>query len=97
MERGDPLRRTRGLALTPAQAERHLKRFRLLFRFLPDVPDIYLEWESLAISFGVTGTLVYDARLVAVMRVYGISHILTFNIADFTPFTGITVVDPQTV
>ncbi len=86
-----------GLALTTAQAEPHLLRIRHLFRFLPDHPDIYQEWETLATTFGITDTHVYDARLVAVMHVYQLTHILTFNMADFQPFTGITVLDPQTV
>lgn len=66
------------LVLAHPQAERHLRRFRRLFRFVPDVPDIYLEWENIVSLFGVTDTHVYDARLLAVMRVYGLTHILTF-------------------
>jgi predicted nucleic acid-binding protein len=86
-----------GLALTTAQAARHLRRIRQVFRFLPDIPDVYLEWETLAVTVGVRDSHVYDARLVAVMRVYGLTHILTFNTADFQPFTGIIIVDPQTI
>lgn len=86
-----------GLAFTPAQAQHHLRRFRRLFRFLPDIPDIFVEWETIVSSLGIADTLVFDARLYAVMRVYGLTHILTFNTADFQPFTGISVVDPLTV
>jgi predicted nucleic acid-binding protein len=86
-----------GLALTPSQAQHHLRRFRRLFRFLPDVPDIFVEWETIVSSSGITDTQVFDARLYAVMRVYGLTHILTFNTTDFLPFTGINIVDPQTV
>jgi hypothetical protein len=40
---------------------------------------------------------VHDARLVAVMRVHGLTHVLTFNPTDFTRYPGITVVRPQDV
>src|SRR5947209_5737057 len=75
-----------GLALSPIQAARHLLRLRRLFRFLPDTPDVYLEWENLVTSLGIRDTVAFDARLVAIMKVHGLTHILTFNIADFTLF-----------
>ncbi|MCG6133823.1 MAG: hypothetical protein MET45_04030 [Nostoc sp. LLA-1] len=31
---------------------------------------------------------VHDARLVAVMCVHGLTHILTFNISDFTRYSN---------
>jgi hypothetical protein len=31
------------------------------------------------------------------MIVHGLTHMLTFNVADFQRFTGITVVHPQDV
>ena len=35
--------------------------------------------------------------LVAAMKTHGVNRILTFNVADFARFTGITVIDPVTV
>jgi hypothetical protein len=32
----------------------------------------------------VAGVKVHDARLIASMKVYGITHLLTFNTEDFT-------------
>jgi hypothetical protein len=40
---------------------------------------------------------VHDTRLVAAMRVYRVTHLLTFNVADFGRFPGITTVHPQSV
>lgn len=41
------------------------------------------------------GVNVYDARLVAVMRVHELTHILTFNTKDFTRYANeITPVHP---
>jgi predicted nucleic acid-binding protein len=62
---------------------------------LPDTPDIYPEWRRLVLAIGVSGRQVHDARLAAVMRAHGVTHILTFNASDFTRYPGITVVHPR--
>jgi predicted nucleic acid-binding protein len=84
-----------GFALPQGTVLRHLLKLEALFSLLPDTQNIYLEWRNLVHAVGVTGKQVHDARLVAVMRVYGITHILTFNAADFSRYPGITVVHPQ--
>jgi predicted nucleic acid-binding protein len=52
-------------------------------------------------ALGVIGKQVYDARLVAICHVYGISHLLTFNVSHFTRLAkigpGIVVVEPANV
>jgi predicted nucleic acid-binding protein len=40
---------------------------------------------------------VYDARLVAIMKVYGVDSILTFNSADFARYDQIRAVDLASV
>ncbi|WP_210391321.1 hypothetical protein [Synechococcus sp. PCC 7502] len=42
------------------------------------------------------GIQVHDAHLVAVMKVYGITHILTLNTVDFNRYAGegIVAVNP---
>jgi predicted nucleic acid-binding protein len=44
----------------------------------------------------VIGSRVYDARLVAAMRVHGVGRILTFDAADFARY-GIDVLHPSAV
>jgi predicted nucleic acid-binding protein len=56
---------------------------------------IYLEWLRLVRAHNVMGVNVYDTRLVAVMLVYGLTHLLTFNTDGFRRFTEITVVHPS--
>jgi predicted nucleic acid-binding protein len=63
---------------------------------LPDEPAIYAVWKRLVTMHGVIGNQVYDARLVAVMRVHGVDRILTFNAADFARY-GIDVLHPSAV
>ncbi len=86
-----------GLGLTVEAANAELLRLTNLFPLLPDAPEIYIEWHRLVVEERVLGLQVYDARLVAVMRVYGVTHLLTFNVDDFRRYPGITVVHPQDV
>jgi predicted nucleic acid-binding protein len=88
-----------GLGLSLADAERLLRLVERVFVLLPDDPGVYSEWRQLVIAFGVSGAQVYDARLVATMRVHGLTHILTWNTADFSRYAplGIVAVDPATV
>jgi predicted nucleic acid-binding protein len=84
-----------GLALTPEQAHRHVVRLRSAFRFLPDTPDVFDQWLALALESRSIDVHAFDTRLVAVMRVHGLTHIVTFNADDFRRFVGVEVVDPR--
>jgi len=90
-----------GLGLSIADAEFQAVEFEAAFPLLPETPDIYPAWKALVQAAGVVGKQVHDARLVAVCHVYGITHILTFNmrhfarLATFAP--GVVVVDPSAV
>ena len=88
-----------GFGLTPLEADQHLRRIEQLFPLLPDSPAVYSEWRQLIVNYGVSGVQVYDARLVAAMILHGVTHILTFNTADFARYisAGIVAVDPSTI
>jgi hypothetical protein len=86
-----------GLGLSAAQAAAELARVLALFPLLPETAGIFPEWRRLVVAHQVVGRNAYDARLVAGMAVHGITHILTFNTADFTRYPGITVLDPAAV
>lgn len=86
-----------GFGLKVHQAERYFLRFERLFTILPETAAAYGEWKHLVAAHGVSGLRAYDARLVAVMLAHGIENILTFNTADFKPYTGIRVVHPDDV
>jgi predicted nucleic acid-binding protein len=86
-----------GLAMSPARANQEMRDLETLFTFLPDIPAIYGEWRDLVTAVGVSGRQVHDARLVAVMRAHGITHLLTFNPTDIRRYRGTTVVHPQDV
>ena len=94
-----------GLGLSPFQADRELDVAERDFDTLPENDLIYVVWRQLIAAKGVSGKQVHDARLVAYMLVYGVTHLLTFNGADFKRFetlpseigTGIVVVEPKDV
>jgi predicted nucleic acid-binding protein len=88
-----------GMGWTLAEADWSLRVVERLYRFIPEASTVYPEWRRLVVTFGVSGTKVYDARLVATMLVHSITHILTLNTADFARYArlGIVAVDPRTV
>ena len=86
-----------GLGLPVAQAATELARMLRLFPLLDDSPAIFPEWQRLVAAHAVLGKNGHDARLVAAMLVHGVTHLLTFNTADFARFPGITALDPASI
>jgi len=87
----------RGLGLTTAQAQSALIHLKSLFHLLPDTSAIYAEWERLVIQHAVSGKNTHDTRIAAGMLVHGVTHLLTYNGADFKRFAGITAIEPKDV
>ena len=75
-----------GLGLTVAAAAAQIDTIERLFQLKADDPSIYPVWKGVVITHRVSGTQVYDARLVAAMLVHGIGSIMTFNVADFSRY-----------
>lgn len=86
-----------GLGFTPAQTDTEVKRIESLLTVLLDNAAIYPEWRQLVVKHAVSGVQVHDARIVAAMKAHSITHLLTFNHADFKRYPGITVMTPQDV
>jgi predicted nucleic acid-binding protein len=90
-----------GLGMSAVAAAGHATTFEAAFPLLPDTPDIYSAWKALVQALGVIGKRVHDARLAAVCHVHGVTHLLTFNVANFTGLAafgpGVVVVHPANV
>lgn len=86
-----------GLGMTPSAAAGELARVKGMFFLLPDTAAIYSVWESLVIQHQVFGKTAHDARLVAAMKVHGVTGILTFDKTGFSRYPGIEVVHPADV
>jgi len=86
-----------GLGLTIVEAVHESSLLKSLFTLKPDIPEIYTILERLVVNYTVVGKQAHDTRLVAAMIAHQISHLLTFNTADFKRFDEITAVDPRTI
>jgi predicted nucleic acid-binding protein len=86
-----------GLGFSRDEVSREVRRIESLLTLLPDTPAIYPAWKRLVEDRAVQGVKVYDARLVALMSVYAIDSILTFNTADFRRYANISAIEPASV
>jgi predicted nucleic acid-binding protein len=86
-----------GLGFSQGEVLQEISSIESLLTLLPDIPTIYPVWKQLVREYGVQGVKVYDARLVAVMSVYAVDSILTFNVADFQRYGGVNTLQPAAV
>lgn len=86
-----------GFGMSLAEATTKIADFEVLLTLKPDQAEIYFEWKALVTQHAVMGKPAHDARIVAAMKVHGITHLLTFNGGDFKRFPGITVVSPTEI
>ena len=86
-----------GLGLTTVAVAVELATYLASFPLLNDTPDLFAEWRTLVVAHDCKGKVAHDARIVAAMRTHRLRHLLTFNVADFARFPGITILDPLAV
>jgi predicted nucleic acid-binding protein len=86
-----------GLGFTPEQTAAEVEQFLNRFRLLQDVPAIFTNWITLVKAYSIRGKRVHDARLVAAMLTYDVTHLLTFNTDDFLAYSAITVILPTPI
>jgi predicted nucleic acid-binding protein len=86
-----------GLGLSLTVTERKARLIEQRFRLLSESQATHQEWRRLVTLHAVQGVQVHDAMLAAVMRVHGVTHLLTFNKPDFKRFQGVVAVNPADV
>jgi predicted nucleic acid-binding protein len=64
---------------------------------LPDNDQEYWFWRQFVVTHNVRGVQVHDARLAALMEVYGVTHILTLNQLDFARYSKLQVIHPSEI
>jgi predicted nucleic acid-binding protein len=84
-----------GLGMTNQEVIEEVRAIETLLALLPDIPGIYPEWKRIVARHQVQGVKVYDARLVAIMNVYSIDSIITFNVDDFRRYSPVTALHPS--
>jgi predicted nucleic acid-binding protein len=85
-----------GLGWSPEEAAQEVENIEKLLTLLPEVPSVYGAWKQIVTANKVQGVKVHDARLVAIMSVYVVESILTFNTADFERF-GVRTIHPSSL
>ena len=86
-----------GLGMSVQWAAAQLVRIKRFFTVLTEASQGLAEWERLVIQHQVSGKKAHDARLVAAMRLHGITHVLTFNVDDFARYPCVIALHPQDV
>lgn len=86
-----------GRGKTPDEVTSEFAFLKAHFTLLPDTPAVFPEWEALVTTYKVSGKPAHDARLVATMLAHGVTHLLTFNDADFRRYAGITPLAPAAI
>jgi predicted nucleic acid-binding protein len=85
-----------GLGFSIAMTLSEVEKIERFLTVLPESPATYGEWKRLVVMHSVLGSKVHDTKLVAVMNVYGVRKILTFNTDDFTRYE-IEAVNPTDI
>lgn len=78
---------------TRVEVEQILQQFTLLeedFRILPI-------WLAMVSANSIKGKRTHDIRLLAVMQAHQVTHLLTFNVADFSGFPNFTIFHPNSI
>ena len=87
-----------GLGLSVAKAEIELQKVDRLFGCYADTAVLYAEWRRIVVLYEVKGKQVHDAHIAAAAHMHGISHLLTYNVTDFTRYSAfLTAVRPEDV
>ena len=90
-----------GLGLSALDTEALAAGFESAFPLVVETVDSYPAWKGLVAGLGIIGKQVHDARLVPVCHAHAITHLLTFNVADFGRMAqfgpGLVIVDPASI
>jgi len=86
-----------GLGFSNEEVLREITSIEESLTLLPDVPAIYFAWKRIVHDHEVQGVKVYDARLVAVMSVYAVESILSFNSDDVKRYDLVTALHPASL
>ncbi|HXF39312.1 MAG TPA: type II toxin-antitoxin system VapC family toxin [Blastocatellia bacterium] len=86
-----------GLGLSTTQTDRKARLVERYFRLLHDSLVTFQQWRRIVVAHSVMGVEVDDAKLVASMNVYGLTHLVTFNLTDFKRYPAITHISPVEV
>lgn len=82
-----------GLGMLTADADAAIDLWLKAFVLVRDEQGVFELWRELARRHDVKGKSAHDTRLVAAMHRHQLTHLLTFNAADFRRYHGIEIID----
>ena len=86
-----------GYGLSIDETSRRVEVIERTMTLLPDNDQVYACWRRLVVNNNVRGVQVHDARLAALMEVYGVPCILTLNQPDFSRYTQVQAIHPSSI
>ncbi len=86
-----------GLGWTIQQTRNHVDDMLDNFTLLEDNYPIFQLWLELVTDYKIKGKRTHDLKILALMKFYNITHLLTFNPTDFIPIPNITILRPQDI
>src|SRR3990172_8933831 len=86
-----------GLGMKTSDADNTIDDWLVLFPLLRDERGVFSAWRELVRQHDAKGKSAHDARLIAAMKRHNLTHLLTFNIADFQRYKGIELLDARAV
>jgi predicted nucleic acid-binding protein len=86
-----------GLGLTAANADQLIESFIRRISVMRDERGVLERWRELCRRYKVTGVKSHDTRIVAAMMRHGIRKLLTTNASDFTRYSEVDVITPDSI
>ncbi|MGL5794848.1 MAG: type II toxin-antitoxin system VapC family toxin [Waterburya sp.] len=86
-----------GLGWSVEQTETKINQLLNQFFFIEETGEIFGNWLQLVTTHQIKGKRTHDARLMAVMKTYQVTHILTLNPNDFIKAREFTIVHPDEI
>lgn len=84
-----------GLGMSTADTDAAIALWLKAFMLFRDERGVFTLWHELARRHDVKGKSAHDTRLVAAMNRHQLTHLLTFNVADFRRYSGIEIIDAR--
>ncbi len=85
---------TQGVNFPQSDILANLQLFQSRFRVVEDNLQLFSALMGLFQNYSFAGKQVHDANIVATMQIYGITHLLTHNVSDFSRFAALITIVP---
>ena len=86
-----------GLGMPPSDVNKAIDLCLDWFALYRDERGVFSIWRELVRQYNAKGKSAHDARLIAAMKRHNLTHLLTFNDADFQRYEGIEILDARAV